>query len=108
MINHPTYHTPSPWQVVRLYTATPQIAICIEGAAKSTGRIATVPLRDGFQRRNTADACLIAAAPDMLAVLLALEGAANHWSDSEAFLIAKRIKAAIKKATNPGTIAIDI
>jgi hypothetical protein len=92
-------NTIGPWEVRRVESATPQLAICTWGAAKSTGRIATVPLRDGFHLRNAADAFLIAAAPDLLAVAIELEESAAYWSEYDVPLgIVDRLRAAINKA----------
>jgi hypothetical protein len=60
--------------------------------------------RGGFNIANCPDAeanaCLIAAAPDLLAVCQELEESASYWSEYDVPLcIVDRLKAAIAKAT---------
>ena len=53
------------WEVREVLSATPALAIFTQGAAKSSGRIATVTLRDGFTEQGQANARLIAAAQEI-------------------------------------------
>lgn len=64
-----TLPSTGPWEVREVDSATPALAIFNQGAAKSSGRIATVTLRDGFAEQGKANARLIAAAPEMLFLL---------------------------------------
>jgi len=83
-------HTPGPWRVLTLDDGTEWIqAGCV--------RIAIVDDSAGCQPGNAA---LIAAAPEMLAVLEELEESAGYWSEYDVPLgIVDRIREAIKKAS---------
>jgi hypothetical protein len=89
----PTY-TPGPWIVSRWHDESSVVP-------KNGGAFAPV-LAHIFHRddgSNENDATLIAAAPDMLAVLKELEESACYWSEYDVPLgIVDRIKAAIAKA----------
>lgn len=62
-------HTQGPWQVIQTLSAKRDLAVVVKDASASTGRLATVPVRDGFERTAKANAALIAAAPAMVELL---------------------------------------
>jgi len=82
-------HTPGPWSVLTLDDGTQWIeAGCV--------RVAIMDDSAGCQPGNAA---LIAAAPDMLAVLEELRESASYWSEYDVPVgIVERIEAAIRKA----------
>ena len=89
-------HTPGPWSINEWPQATTDIAIGVIG----TPLIAKVPLRDVSINEQKANARLIAAAPDLLAVVEELEESADYWSEYDVPLgIVDRLRAAIAKAT---------
>ena len=65
-------HTAGPWIVHPVDSKMPQLGIYRLGDAKSTGRIAAIPMRDGRHAMATADALLIAAAPELLQIVRSL------------------------------------
>ena len=89
-------HTPGLWSINEWPQATTDIAI----GAIGTPLIAKVPLRDVSINEQKANARLIAAAPDLLAVVEELEESADYWSEYDVPLgIVDRLRAAIAKAT---------
>ena len=82
-----TTHTPGPWRV----------GDWLHVVAADNTRIATIA---GSGDANRANATLIAAAPDLLAVLHELRDCAGYWSEYDVPIgIVGRIDAAIAKAT---------
>lgn len=57
-------HTPGQWEVRN--TRAPVLAIYKKTLRMSAGRIASVPIRDGYTKVADANARLIAAAPELL------------------------------------------
>ena len=82
-------HTPGPWSVLTLDDGTQWIeAGCV--------RVAIMDDSAGCQPGNAA---LIAAAPEMLAVLEELRDSASYWSEYDVPVgIVERIESAIRKA----------
>jgi hypothetical protein len=60
-------HTPGPWEVREGKTGDRKIFV--KGVRDSYGALAVVKAREGREHINTADAQLIAAAPDLLKCL---------------------------------------
>ena len=104
-----TKHTKGPW-----HAGTPRFGLfhiysnnTVGGESCKSGRqaICTAPHEGkkgsaAYHEMFTANAYLIAAAPDMLAVLLDLQESASYWSEYDVPLgIVDRINAAIAKAT---------
>jgi len=86
-------YTPGPWRVTHTYYDTQWIeADC----GMSVARIAIVDDGAGCEPGN---ATLIAAAPEMLAVLEELRESASYWSEYDVPVgIVERIESAIRKA----------
>ena len=97
-------HTPGPWFV----GSSPSIDMDEEsgeyGPDVYDSEVGVFAVIDGepetvAQPYLEADACLIAAAPDMLAVLEELRESASYWSEYDVPLgIVERIESAIRKA----------
>lgn len=95
--------TPGPWHVVLSDNATPHIMHehgddCSD--YNDRGSLVCVMPAEIMQCYNSlANARLIAAAPDLYAVLSELEECSEYWSEYEVPLgIAERIKSALQKA----------
>lgn len=87
-------HAPGPW------IARHEPDDCGEFAIQAANGI-HVALTIGSTRSEAANALVIAAAPDMLAVLQELQESASYWSEYDVPLgIVDRINAAIAKATS--------
>ncbi len=91
-------HTPGEWQI--------GFGVSRLEIHEANGRmIATVPRDDKYGRpflETAANAMLISAAPDLLAILKELEESASYWSEYDVPLgIVDRIRAAIAKAGKP-------
>jgi hypothetical protein len=91
-------HTPGKWQI--------GFGVSRLEIHEANGRmIATVPRDDKYGRpflETAANAMLISAAPDLLAILKELEESASYWSEYDVPLgIVDRIRAAIAKAGKP-------
>lgn len=98
-MNAQTQHTPGPWEIVTGDEWTTDIGTPegeYEDGRKRHWNIASVnKLRDEWEANRR----LIAAAPEMLAVLQELEESAAYWSEYDVPLgIVDRIKAACAKA----------
>lgn len=97
-------HTPGPWGIRSLQSEGHDIGYTDDL------QIATAPDSDGFgvpvamvcyngKDQREANARLIAAAPDLLAVAIELEESAAYWSEYDVPIgIVDRIRAAIAKA----------
>jgi hypothetical protein len=85
-----TKHTPGPWKIGNDETSV------------SSSDDFVCDCRSNFDGNlDFANARLIAAAPDLLAVLQELEESSSYWSDYDVPVgIVDRIKAAIRKATH--------
>lgn len=84
-------HTPGPWGVV---------AYGLHGRMKVTAGSMPVASIASANRDASFNARLIAAAPELLAVLQELEESARYWGEYDVPLgIVDRISAAIAKAT---------
>lgn len=101
-------HTPGPWIYAREFgpsiTELPRITTVARCADFVIGLPCDYPggdYRDGDPSGDEeADARLIAAAPELLAVLKELQESASYWSEYDVPLgIVERIKDAIAKAT---------
>lgn len=89
-------HTPGPWVLSYDKGSTRDIVASPDPLPICTVRQAWLPSREQYH----ANARLISAAPDMLAVLQELRESAAYWSEYDAPLgIVDRIEAAIGKAT---------
>lgn len=91
------WHTPGPWKAIDNYNEMP--VGCDGFVIESVDGMHIIP--DGMQRLGCekADARLIAAAPELLAVLKELEESAEYWSEYDVPIgIVYRIRAAIAKA----------
>jgi hypothetical protein len=89
-------HTPGPWHVEPLESETDALAIC----KAHDGAVATIVPWDTLDETDYANACLIAAAPELLEVL---ERIANDWEEGKGashteFEYRKWARAAIAKA----------
>jgi len=83
-------HPKGPWEVAKQSYGVTGI---LSGSYWVVGNV-DVPIE------NQADAHLIAAAPDLLAVCQELEASASYWSEYDVPLgIVDRLRAAITKAT---------
>ena len=91
-------HTPGPWTAFH-YTKYKEwhVSTPIEGSGMRLGLFPDgVPTEENAE----ADARLIAASPDLLAVVQELEESAAYWSEYDVPLgIVDRMRAAIAKAT---------
>ena len=91
-------HTPGEWQIGFGVSR-------LEIHEANRRMIATVPRDDKYGRpflETAANAMLISAAPDLLAILKELEESASYWSEYDVPLgIVDRIRAAIAKAGKP-------
>ncbi|MEY4441048.1 MAG: hypothetical protein RL442_48 [Pseudomonadota bacterium] len=91
-----TTHTPGPWTIHPQGEAN-HYAVILDGgkwlaALQFNGEL--------MEAKQLANAKLIAAAPDLLAVLQELQGSAAYWSEYDVPLgITDRIQAALAKAT---------
>jgi hypothetical protein len=99
-------HTPGPWRIMASITG--EAATCWVVGRKESKSFADLSDQDVIAavtsegKSNDADARLIAAAPDMLAVLQELAESADYWSEYDVPLgIVDRINAAIAKAVSP-------
>jgi hypothetical protein len=96
-----TKHTPGPWSYnispLKSYHRVPEISIC-----NADGQEFIRQSYDTYSDQAMlleGDACLIAAAPDMLEVLEELDECASYWSQYDVPIgIHDRIKRAIAKA----------
>ena len=91
-----TAHTPGPWELVCNGGPIEEFQVGnLSRAVCSAWVLAT-----GDADETSANARLIAAAPDLLAVIQELSESAEYWSEYEVPLgIVDRIRAAITKAT---------
>jgi len=97
-------HTPGPWAIV---DRDDSLVIQTESQAKTKYGASRYACLGGFDRHDDkqyaeakANARLIAAAPDLLAVLQDLQESAGYWSEYDVPIgIVDRINAAIAKAT---------
>lgn len=94
-------HTPGPWKL-RLGTGV-QYDYIIE--TKAGALVAAYPHYIGATKKATkANARLMAAAPDLLAVVKELEESAAYWGEYDVPLgIVDRLRSAIAKATGEAT-----
>ena len=96
-----TQHTPGPWRVDPdhcrdVQTADGAIEICLAEGGEPYGKnlFSVPPMEEAH-----ANARLIAAAPDLIAVLKELQDSASYWSEYDVPIgIVDRINAAIAKA----------
>lgn len=109
-------HSPGPWKLCtneqeqsfqiisanKLVVASPNTTIPSDRANWSDKKISPKALWESVSdEREQANAKLIVAAPDLLAVLKELEESCTYWSEYDVPLgIADRIRAAIAKATD--------
>ena len=99
-----TTHTPSPWKYRPLPTCDWGVVLCADGficQAKDPAVTDADLIRHRADRTDPyeANARLIAAAPDMYAVLCELAECSQYWSDYDVPLgIHDRIVAALAKA----------
>jgi len=85
-----TQHTPGPWRVTAAKVmAENGRAVCL---------IENRKLHEGFEE-SSANACIIAAAPDLLAALEVVREYMNHAADQFSYEDIVQIRAAIAKAT---------
>lgn len=104
-------HTPGPWVLIDADSETPHI-VAEQGKKWNNPTVCTfyddvtpedsVTIGAWYEQHDNfkANARLIAAAPDLLAVLLELQESAQYWSEYDVPLgIVDRINAAIAKAT---------
>jgi hypothetical protein len=90
-----TQHTPGPW-AVKHHEDTDTYSIIVAGRQWNSWTVAAL----GHSKEDEANARLIAAAPDLLAVCQELEESVEYWSEYDVPLgIVDRIRAAIAKAT---------
>ena len=89
-------HSSGPWEIRRTGNRAQDISIFTEGAAPSSGCICKIPYRDGRQATVEANAKLIAAAPDLLALLKSINDAGVFGEEDW-----PRIAAAVAKASVP-------
>lgn len=91
-------HTPGPWQTdLEISSKAGRVAIEPDIAV-----VYVQPNRydESASKQRLANARLIAAAPDLLAVCIELSSAADYWSEYDVPLgIVERLRAAIAKAT---------
>ena len=90
--------TPGPWETDRNNVHAGQIAVVHHCLGNDWVEIWSPTWPEGGETQE-ANARLIAAAPDLLAVLKELEECAGYWSEYDVPLgIVERIRAAIAKA----------
>lgn len=88
-------HTPGPWNVGT--SKQGREVVFLNGLSEQPGSLG--PSQNWIDCNTEANARLIAAAPDLLAVVQELEESAGYWSEYDVPLgIVDRIRAAIAKA----------
>ncbi len=88
-------HTPGPWNVGT--SKQRRDVVFLNGLSEQPGSLG--PSKSWIDCNTEANARLIAAAPDLLAVVKELEESAGYWSEYDVPLgIVDRIRAAIAKA----------
>ena len=91
----------APWRIVTDRLGNPQHMIAESGGAVCS--FLTTVWRNCGPEQVTANARLIAAAPDLLAVVKELEESAAYWGEYDVPLgIVDRLRDAIAKATGEG------
>ena len=90
-------HTPGPWEIFPAYTNANRFPVGVNHQDGSATIFAEVNGKGGKDEQNIANARLIAAAPELLAVCQALTG--PNWPDIVAVIM--QAHAAVAKATQP-------
>lgn len=89
-----SYHTPGPWQIGPMHRT-------IRPSFKNPGENGSFAICHMYVdgKDHVANARLIAASPDLLAVAIELEESSAYWSEYDVPLgIVERLRAAIAKA----------
>ena len=95
-------HTKGPWRIAAHTAETPDSIRpgCDWSVYGSDEKRTSVCFEGGWTECAAANARLIAAAPDLLAVVKELEQSADYWGDVPIGVV-DRLRAAITKATKP-------